>query len=120
MLVRRYSGRVKLVCRFRDRENDYDCEVIVDGESVGHSYVGLPNAWATLPEYKDGVDSDEAFDSAARAAFAFAMDDMFTEEPLISSEDVEWDEEGIVVRRRPLSSSVPDPQTSLDFGRRRP
>ena len=121
MTTRRYSGCVKVVCRFRDEADDYDCEVYVGGKSAGHVFVGLPRAWASMPEYRNGVDSDEVFDDVARTALGFAMaDDPETgEEALIDSGDVDWDEEGIAVSRHPRTAA-PDSQESLDFGRWKP
>lgn len=121
MATRRYSGRAKLVCRFRDKENDYDCEVYCRGTSVGRVGVGLPGAWSTLPEYQNGVDSDEAFDAVAKAAFAFALapDPDDEDFPLIEDGDVEWGDQGVVVHR----TDIVKPQTRqrvFDFGRRKP
>lgn len=128
MFARRYSGRVKVVCQFRDKESDYACALYVSGEHVGDVYVGLPGAWWTLPEYRGGVDSDEAFDAAARAALVFAMHDDEDDDgdddgegPLIDSGDVDWSEDSVAVRRRPRPRPVPSrAQRSFDFGRRRP
>lgn len=127
MFTRRYSGRVKVVCQFRDRESDYACALYVDGEHAGDVYVGLPGAWATLPEYANGADSDEAFDEVARAALAFAMrededddGDDDGEGAIVSSGDVEWAADGVAVHRRPPRARSTKTQGSFDFGRRRP
>lgn len=120
MLVRRYSGRVKVVLQFCDKEDAYECELYVAGENVGDVYVGLPDAWTTLPEYRDGVDSDEAFDSAARAALIFAMHDDDDEDgPLIDAGDVEWtpDLDAVAISRKQSHRAAPTLQQSLDFGR---
>lgn len=117
----RYCGRARLSCYFDDATDQYDCDVYVGDVRRGTIHVGLPGAWATLPEYRNGVDSDEAYDSAARAAVSFALCDDPDDsdvEAMLSEDEVDYDEnlEGPhITRRRPRNDS----QTSLPFKGRR-
>lgn len=96
-MATRYCGGTKINIKFRDRYNDYQCTLV----GHGTQYVGLPGAWATLPEYKNGVDSPEAYDSAAHAAISFALHDgMIDESDCLSGED------GHHIQRRPLGMGV--------------
>ncbi len=70
-LATRHCGNITIRCRFDDAQNQYACNLSRGGRKLGTQYVGLPGAWATLAEYRGGVDSPAAFDSAARAAISF-------------------------------------------------
>lgn len=107
-MANRYSGRAHLLCHFNDNADEYVCVIRVDGERRGEQRVGLPAAWRTLPEYRNGVDSDEAFDSAARAAVSFALgEEVGDGEMMLDDDEVEWDYDltGPLITRRPPSGS---------------
>ena len=110
----RYCGRARLLCRFDDAAEEYACVIYVGDERRGAQRVGLPGAWSTLPEFRNGVDSDEAFDSAARAAVGFALYGA-EDERMLADDEVDYDQElcGPLVTRRPPPGV--DPQLDLLF-----
>lgn len=100
-MATRYCGSVKIVCWLRTAPHvlhgeQYECVISKKGEGrLATEYVGLP---AYLSK---AIDSPEAYDEAARAALAFAVD-----EGKVDENDIDFDEEGIMIavsRSLPLS-----------------
>jgi hypothetical protein len=67
----RYCKNVKIDCKLVPATpygEQYKCNISRDGKKLGVQYVGLPNFIG------GGIDSPKAYDSAAHAALAFAVD----------------------------------------------
>lgn len=88
----RYSGRVKVTIRRTEDDRGYACSVKDPGLATYRVVVGDPGALTVA------VDAPEAYDGAARAAIAFALDD-----GAIVDASVALDESGILVSREKLT-----------------
>lgn len=67
-MAKRYSGNATVQVTYDDRDY-YPCQVVINHREVWRGAVGVPACG-----FGSGIayDSPEAYDSAARAAFAFA------------------------------------------------
>lgn len=91
-MATRYSGSLTVRISWVDRHDLYDASVSWKGGGPIKVMVGHP------PASRLSVDSPEAYDSAAKAAIAFA-DDEYREFGI--SDMAEYDDSGVVVRRSP-------------------
>lgn len=73
-VIARYCGRVRIGCRLvrapdMPHGEQYKCSISIGGRHLGYQYVGLSR------HLTHAIDSPREYDSAARAALAFAMDE---------------------------------------------
>lgn len=86
--VKRWCGNVRIYLTFNDATNQYECDLFRNG-FVGEQFIGRP------PSSRLAADSAQAFDDAARAAVAFAVDD-----GMIDDSDLDSDGSGYAIWRR--------------------
>lgn len=65
----RYSGNVTITLTYNDKTSQYDCSVKAPKEKAVKVHVRPP------PSSRLAVDSPEAYDGTARAAYSFADDE---------------------------------------------